>query len=1051
MKSGAWVLWTGLAIAAAGSAPAAETTDGKLYTQVPELAGGPGYVEGAQRPTRFDAGPKPTWIWGPNPDGRYFLKKTFAGPLKAAWIKASSDNHVIVWLNGEKVAASDEWEAPAEANLTKTLAAGENTLTLEVWNDGGASACAAKVVLEAQDGSLSYLVTDSSWQVLEKADATETVALKTHGELGIAPWGDVFARTGGAAPAGKFELQPGFRVERLFTVPKDLLGSWVCIAADGKGRLIVSDQGDKGLYRVTPPAIGSEEPTKVEKLDVNLTGAQGLLFAFDSLYVCVNGGHGSALYRLRDTNGDDQYEDVQKLKEFRGGGEHGPHALRLSPDGKSIFVICGNHTLPPFDVVRSAEPQTLGGLRKEPLHASLPEHASSRLLPNWDEDQLLPRQWDANGHARGVLAPGGWIATTDPDGVNWQIFSMGYRNPYDMAFNPEGELFAYDADMEWDMGTPWYRPTRVAHATSGSEFGWRSGTGKWPSYYVDSLPQLIDVGPGSPVGVEFGTGTKFPAKYQKALYILDWTFGTMYAVHITPKGASYQATKEEFVARAPLPLTDATVNVDGALYFTVGGRGTQSELFRVTYAGDESTEPAAQIDPRDAELRALRRKIETYHAPQADAKAAVDFLYPYLGHADRHIRYAARVGLEWQALAAWKSRLLVEKNPLTIIQGVVALARVGDKPEQMEIFQLMTRLNYLKLSEADQLDALRALSLTLIRLGEPAPEVLATIGATLEPVYPTPSAALNREICQLLVAVQSPGVVAKTVALLQQPSPAPSASELAALLARNPGYGGSIAKMLESQPDLQKLAYLFALRNVKTGWTLEQRKIYFDALKEARTKNGGASYQGFLKNIDHDAFENASEKERLAIEASGAREPFRRPELPKPAGPGHDWTLDEISALADKLKDRDFKNGEKMYAAARCVVCHRFAGDGGATGPDLTQSSGRFSVRDLAEAIVDPNKIVSDQYRASVLTTESGKTYTGRLVSETKDSVTILTDPEDSTKVVEVPRSEIDELLPAPTSLMPKDLLKPLNENEVLDLMAYLLSRGNPADARFKK
>ncbi len=46
-------------------------------------------------------------------------------------------------------------------------------------------------------------------------------------------------------------------------------------------------------------------------------------------------------------------------------------------------------------------------------------------------------------------------------------------------------MFVYDADMEWDFGMPWYRPTRVNHATSGSELGWRSGTGKWPAYYVD--------------------------------------------------------------------------------------------------------------------------------------------------------------------------------------------------------------------------------------------------------------------------------------------------------------------------------------------------------------------------------------------------------------------------------------------------------------------------------------------------------------------------------------------------------------------------------------
>ena len=94
-------------------------------------------------------------------------------------------------------------------------------------------------------------------------------------------------------------------------------------------------------------------------------------------------------------------------------------------------------------------------------------------------------------------------------------------------------MFIYDSDMEWDLGMPWYRPTRVNHATSGSEFGWRTGTGKWPAYYADSLPAMVDIGLGSPTGVEFGYGAKFPAKYQKALYICDWTYGTMYAVHLS--------------------------------------------------------------------------------------------------------------------------------------------------------------------------------------------------------------------------------------------------------------------------------------------------------------------------------------------------------------------------------------------------------------------------------------------------------------------------------------------------------------------------------------
>src|SRR5262249_25935258 len=304
---------------------------------------------------------------------------------------------------------------------------------------------------------------------------------------------------------------------------------------------------------------------------------------------------------------------------------------------------------------------------------------SSRLPSNWQEDHLLPRQWDANGHARGILAPGGWVARTDPEGKTWEILTTGYRNTYDIALNADGELLCYHADMEWDMGAPWYRPTRVTHATSGSEFGWRSGTGKWPAYYIDSLPAMIDTGPGSPVGVEFGYGTRFPAKYQKALFLLDWTFGTIYAVHLEPADSTYKATKEEFLSRTPLPLTDAVVGHDGALYFTTGGRNTQSELFRVTYVGKEPTDKVQYKDDRNAELRNLRANIEQYHAPSADPERVVAFVYPYLNHPDRFIRYAARVALEHQTVKVWLGRVLEETEPDRLLGGVVALARIGTK------------------------------------------------------------------------------------------------------------------------------------------------------------------------------------------------------------------------------------------------------------------------------------------------------------------------------------------------------------------------------------
>src|SRR5207302_6911570 len=317
-----------------------------------------------------------------------------------------------------------------------------------------------------------------------------------------------------------------------------------------------------------PPVGGNVSETRVEKLPAEISGAQGLLWAFDSLYVMVNGGgkgkqgRPNGLYRVRASQPGGDLDKVEQLRTVQGGGEHGPHAIVLAPDGKSLFVCCGNDT-------RLVSPL-----------------AGSYLPKLWGEDRLFP----IIATFSGVVAPAGCIYRVDPDGKDWRLYSAGYRNHYDIAFNRHGDLFTFDSDMEWDMHTPWYRPTRVYLASSGSDYGFRNGSNPYPARYPDTLPPVYDIGPGSPTGVCFGYGAKFPAKYEEAFYICDWSYGRLFAVHLTPDGSAYKAQIEEFATGAPLALTDLVVNPqDGALYFTVGGRNTQSALYRITYTGTEST------------------------------------------------------------------------------------------------------------------------------------------------------------------------------------------------------------------------------------------------------------------------------------------------------------------------------------------------------------------------------------------------------------------------------------------------------------------------------
>lgn len=1025
--------------------------------------------------SEFASGAAPLWIWGENNDKNYTLRKEFsANQAASAKLMASCDNVVTLLLNGKQIASSSEWQSPVSLDVTKLLSEGKNTLVAQVGNQGGAAGFVFKLVLKGSDGAIRQVVSDESWEATEQS-SNDRSSVAVRGKYGQGPWGNVFDNANESrVPNGTFEVLPGFQVEKLFSVPQNVLGSWVCIAFDNRGRLLASDQGDKGICRITLPEGNGE--TSVEQLDFSKcefqpSGAQGMLWAFDSMYFCCNGGPGSGLYRARDTDGDDQFDECVRLRSFAGGGEHGPHSLRLSPDGARIYVIAGNHTQAPF---KAGEEKA-------------DKRYQSRLPTTWAEDLLLPRMWDANGHARGIMAPGGWIASTDADGKSWEMFSIGYRNPYDMAFNADGELFAYDADMEWDVGTPWYRPTRVVHATSGSEFGWRSGTGKWPTYYFDSLPTLVDIGPGSPVGVDFGYGLKYPAKYQRALYICDWTFGTMYAIHLEPFQSSYKATKEEFVARTALPLTDCAAGPDGAMYFTIGGRGTPSELFRVRYVGKESTAPAELTNAEFAETRKKRREIEAFHlaATQAGAGPAasaaselhttvfgttwtpdLDWAKQAFVSEDRYYRNAAIratvpsfdanfVAPELDSLAGirqWHALALaaISRQPTPTDKSRDDDSAVDSKAIQ-SLVRSLCDVDVALLPKQDLLSHLRTMSLLFLRSQQDyTAEKLQLLNRT-DDLFPADDNDLNRELCQMLVYLESPTVVAKTVALMNAP-PRREEIDMGELLNRNRGYGNAIREMIDNQPDKQQMWYAFCLRMASVGWTPEARCDYYRWFTTAQTWSGGNSFRKFLQNIEDEAWQITPFDHRVLVEKSGARQPYQAPELPKPQGPGRAWTIEQINELAGgSLKQRDFQNGKKMFSATRCVLCHRFAGDGGATGPDLTQLAGRFNTDALIEAIIEPSKVISDQYKSSQVLTDEGTVLTGRIVSENEEQISILTDPEDSTQVVDVAKNSIEEIQDAKVSMMPKDLLQNLNKDEVLDLLAYLLSRGDEGHPMFRK
>lgn len=982
--------------------------------------------------------PSPSWIWksaSPGETETVFFRREFQLPpnVADAVITVTCDNWVRLMVNGVDLGMSDDWQSPRSYDVLAHLKqGGKNVIAVEGRNKGGAAGMALRFRAKLKDGKKLHVVSDANWQCGSEApDGWQNVDFNASawgkpavvGKMGDGPWGGVMPQE--VEDAGvlhdmtkDFQVAPGFKLERLYRVPGNQ-GSWVAMTVDGKGKLLCSDQYGK-IYRIN---VGDEATaTTAEPLDIPIQGAHGLLWHDNVLWVTVNeGSDESGIWRV-EADGNGKYGKPELMRVFPGRGEHGPHGMTPSPDGKSIYVTAGNFT-------------------------NLAQMESSLVSKNWAEDQLLPRRPDARGHAHDRMAPGGWIARFTTDGKNFQLFSSGFRNAYDIAFNDQGDLFTYDSDMEWDLGMPWYRPTRICHVVPGAEFGWRNGTGPWPPYYEDSMSPLVEIGPGSPTGMVSGAGAKFPEKYQRAIYALDWTFATMYAIHLTPDGGGYTAEREEFISGSGLPLTDAVIGKDGTMYFLTGGRRTDSSLWRVSYTGSESTAPAAKSTPATGELadgvKQDRMLLQSAVLSNGDAaKGKTDLLWSQIGSPDRLQRYSARLVLEQVPVTAWGSRLGAESDPWRVITASLAVARTGNKEQSAAALSALDRLEWAKLDKQQQLNWLRAVGLIFARYGEPDAATSKKVVAKIDSSFPANDIFLNRELCRLLSYLQAPGIVARTLTLMDTagPTPAPDWLELAK---RNASYGKTVETMIANLPPDQVIHYVYCLRVVKGPWHADERKRFFNWLARLSNNKGGESYAGFIADLRKQTLDTSTPEEREAIakfDTSAPPNPFAN--LPAIKGPGREWTIDEVVKLAEEgLEGRDKNRGKDMFRAALCAACHRFGNDGGAAGPDLSSLGGRFAVRDIAEAILDPSKVVSDQYAFDLITRVDGTEVIGKIIEEKDEKWIIATSPFDFTQTTEIERNNIKGMKHSPISPMPPGLINSLSPDELKDLLAYLLGK----------
>jgi putative heme-binding domain-containing protein len=175
-------------------------------------------------------------------------------------------------------------------------------------------------------------------------------------------------------------------------------------------------------------------------------------------------------------------------------------------------------------------------------------------------------------------------------------------------------------------------------------------------------------------------------------------------------------------------------------------------------------------------------------------------------------------------------------------------------------------------------------------------------------------------------------------------------------------------------------------------------------------------------------------------------------ELLKFMRPRKEWQFKDLASIVEQLdRGRSFSNGKQMFTVANCVACHKMNGAGNEFGPDLTKLDPKQQKPiEILRDILEPSFRINEKYYTYIFETQSGKRITGLILEETPETVKIIEDPLAKTKPVILKTSDIASREKSPTSQMPKGLLDKLTREEILDLIAYIASRGDPRHAFFQ-
>lgn len=463
--------------------------------------------------------------------------------------------------------------------------------------------------------------------------------------LGLA--GILLAQHGSPTPAWsevtegtrRFQLSSGLRLDVWAAEPQ--LSNSVAFALDGKGQVYLaeSDRWAISVFDITQKTnwlLADMAFRSVADRGTFLTNT----FATN---LSVLTRESEVVRRLADRDGDGRADHSEIVAQgFQNAVDGTAAGVLASRDGLYFANIPSLWRLPYPSASRATPP--INAQRMNPLatgfgvHIGVSGHDLHGLIQGPD-GRIYMSFGDrgaslTNREGRRIHLPDcGGVLRCEPDGRSLEVFCQGLRNPQELAFDDEGNLWTVDND------TAGADPCRVLHLVEGGDYGWRTsyqhmeGFGQWVKEELwrggrdGTLPLAGTVSQG-PSGLAFYPGTGFGERLAGTFLHADFP-GGVWAYTVKPSGVSFTVDRKEKFLWNCWP-TDVDFGPDGAAYVLdwVSGWGQtpRGRIYRIT--------PTQAPTEAEAALMAqVRRLLSEGFAERPDGEVVA-----LLGHADRRIR-----------------------------------------------------------------------------------------------------------------------------------------------------------------------------------------------------------------------------------------------------------------------------------------------------------------------------------------------------------------------------------------------------------------------------